>query len=286
METNHPTIRNGLSFAQTKLAHLANAQIEAELLIGLATGLDRLDIITNQKKLLSNRQLKKFVSLVEERATGRPFAYLTGEKEFFGRTFSVTADTLIPRPETEGLINHAKTILKNKSSSHILDVGTGSGVIGITLALELPDCQVKATDVSAEALKIARQNAKMHQITNSIQFVEQNLLIGEKDKYDLVIANLPYVEREWLKESAQKEELAKEPYLALVGGEKGTELIEEFISQFIDLAPAHQALLEHGDNQELSLIRQVKSKSTHAHTFSYKDLSGKYRYLLISLEEL
>ena len=285
MEKNHPTIHNALIFAESKLAHLSNSKFEAELLLSLTINKDRIQLLTNPNYTLNPWQLKKLAGLVEKRANGEPYAYLTGEKEFFGRPFMVSAATLIPRPETEALINHAKALLKNKADSKILEVGTGSGVIAITLALEISDCQIKATDISVEALAMAKKNAKSHDVSDRINFVQQDLLENETEKFDLIVANLPYVEREWLDKSEQSLELKKEPHQALVGGETGTELIKKFITQYIHQPPAPKILLEHGDNQSEELVSFTKKLNSKAHTFSYQDLAGKKRYLIISLED-
>ncbi len=285
MEENQPTVNNTLKFIESNLAHVSNPKFEAELILALSLNKDRLDILANPNRLLTPWQIKSVTNLIERRKNGEPFAYLEGQKEFFGRPFIVTSNTLIPRPETEGLINHAKTIVKNIKQPKILDVGTGSGVIAITLALELSDSQITATDISADALIIAKKNASKHDVDNRIKFKEQNLLEGETEKFDLIVANLPYVEREWLTKSDQSVELQQEPSTALLGGEKGTEIIEEFIAQFIHEAPAPKVLLEHGDNQAETLTSLAKKLNPKVHTFSYQDFSGKNRYLLISLED-
>jgi release factor glutamine methyltransferase len=154
-----------------------------------------------------------------------------GHKEFYGRNFEVNQDTLIHRPETEALINVIKEIIPHR----VLDVGTGSGCIAITAALELPETEVNAVDISLKALAVAKRNAT--NLGANVNFYRSNLLEKIEGQYDLIVANLPYVDREW---GWTSPELAYEPQTALYAEDGGLALIKQLIEQ----APAH--LCKHG----------------------------------------
>jgi release factor glutamine methyltransferase len=187
--------------------------------------------------------------------TGKPLAYIEGFAYFHGRKFIVTPHALIPRPETEEIINVAK-ILQPKT---ILDIGTGSGCIAITLALQLPEAQIVATDISPEALQLAEQNAKHFKTTN-ITFIESDLCanLAKNQKFDLICANLPYVDKSW--PWLDKTALSHEPAQALYAPSKGL----KFIKKLIEQAPHHLTkngtlVLEH-DPIQLSAISAFARK--------------------------
>ncbi len=207
---------------------LTNSQIDrldAELIMARAIGKDRTFLHAHPDYEFSAAEFEQIKSDTLRRQKHEPLAYILGEKEFYGRIFTVTPDTLIPRPETEALID----IIKAQKPHKVLDVGTGSGCIAVTLALELPKTEVNALDISQKALKIARQNAQ--NLGAKVNFFESNLLENAQ-KYDLIVANLPYVDQKW---DWLSPELAYEPKTALFAEDGGLELIKKLIKQ----APTH-----------------------------------------------
>lgn len=208
---------------------------------------------------LSPTQQHDLRMLVKKRAQRYPLAYLTGHKEFYGRDFFVTPDVLIPRPETEALVEFTKRL----NPTTILDVGTGSGNIAITLALET-NAQVIASDVSKKALAIAQKNAS--NLGSKVVFVESNLLANIKGQFSCIVANLPYVGRSW----QRSPETIAEPRLALFADNDGLELINNLIAQ----APAHlipggHLLLEANPKQHIN-IQKIAQK----HGFILSALEG------------
>ncbi|MDO8471562.1 MAG: peptide chain release factor N(5)-glutamine methyltransferase [bacterium] len=280
-----PTVHGALKWAAAQLQHLPNPDLESELMLEFVAGEERLWLVTNLDHILDKSQADRYITIVNERAGGQPLSYITGQKEFYGRSFKTTPEALIPRPESEVLINQIKTIVQRKANPKILDVGTGSGCLAVTLACELPAAQLKATDISPEALKVARANAEQHKVADRILFLEQNLLLDETDHYDVIVTNLPYVEDHWLAASPQAKELAAEPRLALSGGETGLELIEEFLRQFALKRSAPVVLLEHGDEQEQILVPFAKKLLPEAHIRSVQDQFGVNRVISISINE-
>ncbi len=221
--------------AELRDANVPSFTLAAELLLLHVLGRDRAWLYAHPEETVPGLDAHRYVSLILRRAAGEPTQYLTGKQEFWGIEFEVTPDVLIPRPETEHVIEvaldrlalreiHAgrKQTLTGEGLS-IIDVGTGSGCIAISLAKELPGARIIATDISEAAIVVARRNATRHAFANKIIFLKQNLLGGMAGKYELIVSNLPYVGRKE-KETLMREVRDHEPELALYGGEEGYEL--------------------------------------------------------------
>ena len=201
-------------------------RLDAELILAHALGKDRTFLHAHPDFELSEAVLAEIRTLTERRALGEPLAYIFGNKEFYGRVFKVTRDTLVPRPETEALIE----VIKDLKPHKILDVGTGSGCIAVTLALELPETEVDAVDISSAALEVAQENAQ--KLGAKVNFSRSDLLSSVGNEYDLIVANLPYVDRNW---DWLSRELNFEPQNALFAEDGGLALIKKLIQE----APAH-----------------------------------------------
>lgn len=182
---------------------------------------DRSFFAVHGDQILPSEQLKKFEEMVEKREKGVPLAYILGIKEFYGRNFSVSPEVLIPRPESEAIIDFAKELPVKR----IIDVGTGSGCLGISLKLELPEAKISATDISKDALIIARENAE--NLGADVEFFESNLLEKVEGEFDLIVANLPYVSRDWDWTSG----IEFEPETALFAEDNGLFLIKKLVEQ-------------------------------------------------------
>ena len=212
----------------------------------------------------SETELAQIRAATERRASGEPLAYILGYKEFYGRIFEVTKDTLIPRPETEDLITEA-VALRPKS---VLDVGTGSGCIAITLSKELPSVSISAIDISKEALVVAQENAQKHHA--QIAFMQSDLLsnLHKEQKYDLIIANLPYVDKNWTWLGA---ELSFEPESALFAEDGGLELIKKIILQAPSRLNSHGYLLLEADQIQHQAIIDFAQKSGYFESIKKAD---------------
>ena len=245
-------------------------RLDAELILSHTLGVERTDLHTHPERSLSSGELMRANAFAMRRQSDEPLAYITGYKEFYGRLFTVTSDTLIPRPETEALINVAKHLKPAK----ILDVGTGSGCIAITLALELPETEVDAVDISESALKIARQNAQ--NLDAKVHFFVSDLCKNAA-RYDLIVANLPYVDRNW---SWLSPELKYEPKSALYAEDGGLALIKKLIKE----APEHlkdggHLLLE----ADLSQHQKIADFATETGNFTPVAISDQSLALLLAL---
>jgi release factor glutamine methyltransferase len=227
-------------------------------------------LIAHPETTLTPTQNRKFRNLVSKRRRGVPFAYLTGHQGFYGRTFRVTPATLIPRPETELLVDLALRIHGQKQRPRIADIGTGSGCIAVTLAKELPRCRVSATDISSRALRVAQFNARKHNVNKRVAFTRGSLLspLRQDERPHVVIANLPYLP------VADAQKLKKEPQLALAAGKDGLTLVKKLIQQAAARRLPH-LLLEIDPRQQRLLAHFLKPYFYHVAW--HKDAAGRVR---------
>lgn len=215
--------RRGIAFL--KRAGVSNPAMDASILLGHITGETSATVLLERNMALTTRETALFQNLIERRCRHEMLSRLIGEKEFFSRAFRTTSDVLDPRPETEILVEKAIDCLKKLSGQPwILDVGTGSGVIAVTLAAENPRVHVVATDISAEALKLALVNAQNHRVSGRIRFVRTDLALCIKDGrcFDQIVSNPPYISKtEYPK--LPVEVIKGDPVESLVAGPEGTE---------------------------------------------------------------
>jgi release factor glutamine methyltransferase len=247
---------------------------EARLLLGHVTGHPLAWLIAHDDEELDEDTLLGFASLTARRANGEPVAYLLGHREFFGREFTVSPAVLIPRPESELLIELALAMLGTGATENILDLGTGSGCIAVTLALELPRARVSAIDSSAAALAVARLNVQRHgarlRLLQSDWFTA---LAGER--FDLVVANPPYIAA--ADPHLDTGDLRHEPSAALASGNDGLDAIRRIIADARGfLAPGGRLLLEHGYDQA-SAVRDLLAAKGLTDIEQHCDLAGVTR---------
>lgn len=250
-----------------------NPRLNAEHLVAHVLGKKRIELYMEFDRPLGERELAPLRELMRKRATGVPLQHLLGTVEFHGRIFATDARALIPRPETELLM---ELTLKEPlpPSPRVLDVGTGSGVIALTLAAELPQADVSAVDVSPDALGLARQNAERLGLTERVHFFQSNLFAAVEGAFDLIVANLPYIPGGEIAGLAR--EVQHDPVLALDGGPVGTELIVQLIDQArAHLKPGGRLVLEIGHDQAQTLAAELERQK-------YRDIRpvGDYQGIL------
>lgn len=217
--------------------------MEAQILLALVLDQSRVWVVSHSEQELSPKQLEELDSCLTRLKEGEPLPYITGKKAFFGLDFFVTPDVLIPRPETELLVEEAiQWFAENPAKRSAADVGTGSGVIAISMADSIPDLRVAAIDISPNALEIAKKNCSQFHLEDQITFYKNDLLDGISSKFDLIAANLPYIPYRTLNCLPL---LRFEPRLALDGGEDGLSFIKRLLEQAKDcLNPGGLILLE------------------------------------------
>lgn len=258
---------------------VTSARLDAEILLCFVLNVKRSWLHAHNKDVITPKQVRQFRTLVRRRLNREPVAYIIGTKEFYGREFSVTPDVLIPRPETEELVGLALVELEGRKmkeggeanqvaeSYRVLDVGCGSGCIGITLKLEQPELDVTLCDISEKALKTARENTK--RLGADVTFVESDLLssfILHPSSFSVIIANLPYVDRSW----ETSPETVFEPETALYANREGLELIDKLIRQAPKLLARGGYLLLEADPEQHARI----TETAHQHGFQRREVKG------------
>jgi release factor glutamine methyltransferase len=274
----------------------SSPRLDAELMLAHILHMDRTGVLAHPEAPVSDATAARFEAAVERRAAGEPIAYIVGMREFYGLAFSVDRRALVPRPETERLVElAADEIVRRLTASprppgapplRIVDVGTGSGAIAVALAVTLrrrgmsDDVAITATDVSAEAIEVAIENAVGHGVADRIVFYETDLLPPlAETPHDVVVSNLPYVSTAELERAAG---LAHEPRMALDGGQDGTAVIERLIAELPSgLAPGGTALLEIGADQASAVTDMVRRHLPDAPCAVESDLAGLPRIVRI-----
>ncbi len=262
---------------------LENPRLEAEILLAHALGQDRLQLYLDHHRPLHHNELTAYRRLIAQRREGTPTAYLTGHKEFWSLDFEVDRRVLIPRPETELLVEAVINRLREKPAVLLADIGTGSGAIAVALAKTLPQARVWAVDIAAEALAVARGNAERHQVTERIEFVAGNLgkpLIaqGLEGKLDALVANLPYIPTADL--NGLQREVQFEPRMALDGGADGLDLFRQLLQQApVILQPGGLLAIEFGIGQAIALSG-ILDLSIWESPVVIKDYAGLERHLI------
>jgi release factor glutamine methyltransferase len=262
--------------AYFKKREIESPRLNAEHLLAHSLGKKRIELYLEFERVLTETELAPLRELVKRRGQGEPLQHLLGTVEFAGHVFLCDKRALVPRPETEQLVELLKSEIRNPKSE-ILDIGTGSGVIALSLATMFPEVAITATDVSEDALALARVNAERLGLTSRITFLRGDLLLYVNHVYDLIVANLPYVS------SADREGLSREvwhdPEVALFGGERG----DEIVRRLIETTPSHLnagglLALEVGLGQADDLAAFMAEKNYHD-VRTERDYSGVTRFL-------
>lgn len=236
-------------------------RLNAEHLLAHVLGKKRLDLYLEFDRPLTDADRAPLRELVKQRGQGKPLQHLLGTAEFFGRTFTCDGRGLIPRPETEQLIEF---VLARGDFATALDIGTGSGIIGITLALEKPAARISATDISPDALALAEENAKKNDA--AVTFFQADLWPANDERYDRIVANLPYIPAGEL--AGLQKEVQYDPVSALDGGEDGLVIIERLIATAGErLTPGGIIALEIGHDQAPA-VKQLFTQH------NYRDITG------------
>ena len=270
-------IQQALAAATLQLAAQHDtASLDAELLLAHVLGKSRTWLYTWPEQKLDTEQLEQFNQLVQRRAAGEPVAHLIGQQEFWSLSLQVTADTLIPRPETERLVELALQRIPTQASWQIADLGTGSGAIALALAKERPTCRIIAGDKSTAALKVAKENARLNQIDN-VDFQQSDWLADIKTEslFDMIVSNPPYIKDD--DPHLQQGDVRFESASALQAGADGLDDLQRIIQEALTrLKPGGWLMLEHGYDQEAAVTRLLQ-QAGYDHINDYPDLAGQPR---------
>jgi release factor glutamine methyltransferase len=279
-----PTLIDVLRLSTTYLGDhgSSSARLDSELLCAQALGLGRLDLYLQFDRPLDEHELTAIRELVRRRGKGEPVAYITGTRDFYGRAFTVSPDVLVPRPETETLVERALAALAPRAgdgahiatSVRVADLGTGSGCIAITLAAELPGLEVVATDLSTPALEVARSNAR--RLGVDVTFVECSWADSLSGHFDLVVSNPPYVTTGEL-ESVDRDVRDFEPHTALLGGEHGLDAYRELLESLRDHVTASRVIVEVDPRRAAEVGALLAEAFPAATVTEAPDLTGRAR---------
>jgi release factor glutamine methyltransferase len=267
------TVREALAEGAAALerAECPSPEVDAEWLLAHVLGVRRSQLHTHEREP-SAAELDRFRSLVARRAAREPLAYVLGEWGFRRLTLVVDPRVLIPRPETESVVERCLELLRDVHAPTVLDIGTGSGAISLAIADERPDARVVATDNSPAALEVAEENRRRALLNGRVRFVQGDLLAGEEGPFDLVVSNPPYVAPAEL--DALEPELHYEPPEALVGGEAGHEAVARAALE--TLVPGGALVLEVGDGQAGDVAALLVALG-YANVRVSPDLAGRQR---------
>ncbi len=259
--------------------NIDDAALESEILLRVVLKLGRAQLFLELNRDINTSDFNNFIKLVKRRIRGEPTAYIVGIKEFYGFDFVVNKNVLIPRPETELMVEQAISLCRQNNYSKVADVGTGCGAIAVSLAMYLPAINIFATDISSQALKVAKHNATRHSVIDRITFLKGDMLKPLNEPVDLIVANLPYVKTVDIKGS-----LCFEPRRALNGGKDGLYKIEEFCSQLGEkLNRKNSLLLEIGQGQAEDVKLILHKYFIKGVINFYKDLHGIERVVYFRL---
>jgi release factor glutamine methyltransferase len=268
------TIRDVLEWATEDFAArgIESPRLDAELLVAKALGIDRIGLYLDLNRPLVDRERSAIRPLVARRREREPVAYILGHRDFYGRRFSVTPEVLIPRPDTETLVEHALRCIPEDTACRVLDVGTGSGAIAVTLAAERPQALVTATDVSEGALRVAAENAERLGVEARVRFERADLLNGA-EQYDVIVSNPPYIARSEI-ETLQAEIRDHEPIAALEAGEDGLDVVRALLPAAEPAtASGAQMLIEVGAGQAVSVVDFAAGRTAWQPVAVYPDLN-------------
>ena len=270
-------ITEGTSVLKNK--SILSAQLDTEILMAKALGKNREYIILNHDKVLNNKDLEYFKKLVHERATRKPIAYLLNKKFFWKSEFYVNKNTLIPRPDTEIIIEQILKVTKNKNYLQILDIGVGSGCILLSVLKERKNFYGIGIDISKNSLEISKLNAQKLLVSERVKFYESGVDKFVKGKYDLIVSNPPYIKNSNLK-YLESDVLNFEPKLALDGGIDGLSVIRKVINKSSDLLKKNgKFILEIGFDQKNKVIKLLNKRGFYINS-ALKDLAKNDRCIV------
>tara|TARA_A100001011_G_scaffold333702_2_gene361590 strand:+ start:5907 stop:6749 length:843 start_codon:yes stop_codon:yes gene_type:complete len=269
----HQTLNK--SYELLKKSNIDSFRLDSEILLSKILDVDREYLLSNQNQKIQEENLRAHFALVRKREKKEPVAYLVGYKQFWKNNFLVNKSVLIPRPDTEFLVEESLKCLKKNKHYSILDIGTGSGCIIISLLLDRPKCNGSAVEVSKNAIKIAKTNAKLQQVHNRIKFINSDIDKLNHGKYDLVITNPPYIKSNEIK-NLEEDIKFYEPKISLDGGSDGLREIKKVINKSKTLLKRKgKLILEFDHQQKKDVIKELKRNNFYINkvvkNYSYYD---------------
>ena len=271
------TLNQGINILKTH--RIPNPQLDSEILLSKSINKDKKHIILNSKEILNSEQLDNFNAFIERRKKGEPIAYLINKKEFWKEEFYVNKDVLIPRPDTELIIEQVIKIYSKESQIQILDIGTGSGCILLSILKERSNFYGTGIDISKRCITVSKFNANKLHLTNRVKFIHSSVDNFKIGKYDLIVSNPPYIKFLKLK-YLDKDVFRYEPKLALNGGLDGFSIIRKVIEKTSKLIKKKgKFVLEIGSNQKNKVKEILKEKGFYVNK-TLKDYGKNFRCIV------
>ena len=273
-----------LNFGSCKLKkkEISTHRLDSEILLSNVLKKKREQILVKLNQSIKKKDISAFYKLIKRRAAKEPVAYIIKKKEFWSKNFKVNKNTLIPRPETELLVENLTKTYKDKKIS-MLDVGTGSGCILISLVSELPLSKGIGIDISTQAIKVAQENASLHKVKNKVKFFNKSIINLYNLKFDLLVSNPPYIERKNIK-NLDDGIKNYEPLIALNGGNDGLDVIKKVIYKAKEILKINGVLaLEIGNKQHLK-VSKILTKNNFRITKYIKDYKDNIRCIISTLK--
>lgn len=269
---------------ELKMEHIDTPKLKARMLMQFVLNKSRQEIIVHDQEILLKSKEKQYFEAIKKLREGIPLEHITHQKEFMRLNFFVNEDVLIPRQDTEVLVEEVIKIAKKINAKKILDLCTGSGAIAISLAKYIENSEITAIDISHQALQIAKKNAINNQVENQITFVESNLFENLSfGKYDMIVSNPPYIKKEMIKKLDLQ--VQKEPYIALDGGKDGLDFYRKIIGQSDEyLKYGGYLCLEIGYDQKIDVIELIENEEKYKDTYCKKDYYGNDRVIVTHIE--
>lgn len=269
---------------ELKNSNIESPKLKSRLLMQFTLNKPRQYVIVNDMEELNKSEEKKYFDAILKMKKGIPLEHITHQKEFMKLNFFVDENVLIPRQDTEILVEEVIKIAQKTNAKKILDLCTGSGSIAVSLAKYLPETEITAIDISNEALKIAKKNAISNQVENQITFISSDMFTNLNDeKFDIIVSNPPYIKRNVI--DTLDEEVKKEPYIALDGGEDGLYFYKKIIKESYQyLKYGGYLCLEIGFDQKIDVIELIENEEKFENTYSKKDLYDNDRVIVTRIK--
>lgn len=257
---------------------IEEANIIARVLLQFVLALNRTELLMNQEQEVEEKKRQEYEKVIQKIIEGIPMQYITHKQEFYGMPFYVDENVLIPQPDTEILVEEVVNLAKNQQEN-ILDIGTGSGAIGIALASNITSANITISDISKKALEIAKKNAIENKVIQKIKLVQSNLFENIEGTFSIIVSNPPYIETEIIKELPKQ--VQNEPILALDGGKDGLTFYRKLVEEAPNyLRQGGYLCMEIGYNQKEDVLELLQNSPRYQHTYSKKDLSGNDRIII------
>ena len=268
---------------ELKNSNIESPKLKSRLLMQYVLNQTRQYIIVNDLNQISKEDEERYFVGISKLRAGVPLEHITHQREFMKLNFYINENVLIPRQDTEILVEEVINIAKRIKNPKILDLCTGSGAIAVSLAKYLTESEITATDISNKALEVAKKNAKINEVENRITFISSDLFTNiPEEKYDIIVSNPPYIKRNVIE--TLDEQVRKEPYMALDGGLDGLDFYRRIIKNSYEYLKYHGFLcLEIGFDQKIDVIELIENEEKFENTYSKKDLFDNDRIIVTQL---